>query len=180
MKKYLLFVIGDFTDKSKSQYIIDIIADITSTKYCKFKGSNESIVINFASNGSFNDLSNYVKVRISEFVRYYILIEQTDNLSVFMKKEELDEFLSLDECDIKSLNNVESRNENVLNNLIDLIMNMGDESSQMEEIDEEEDILIKKSVKKEYNLDDILDKINQKGISSLTEEENNYLKNLSK
>jgi hypothetical protein len=43
-----------------------------------------------------------------------------------------------------------------------------------------EDILIKKSVKKEYNLDDILDKISEKGVSSLTKEENEYLKNLSK
>jgi hypothetical protein len=47
-------------------------------------------------------------------------------------------------------------------------------------IDEDEDVYIKKSLKKEYNLDDILDKINEKGVSSLTQEENDYLKKLSK
>ena len=111
MKKYFLFTTGDFSDKSKSQYVIDIIADITSTKYCKYKFSHDSLTINFACNGSFDALSSHVKMRISEFVNYYILVEQTDNLSVFMKKEDLDEFLSLDECDIKSENKSDSRNK---------------------------------------------------------------------
>jgi hypothetical protein len=182
MKKYFLFTTGDFSDKSKSQYVIDIIADITSTKYCKYKFSHDSLTINFACNGSFDALSSHVKMRISEFVNYYILVEQTDNLSVFMKKEDLDEFLSLDECDIKSENKSDSGNENVLNNFIDLIMNLPSADDGMHDVDDEEDqdILIKKSIKKEYNLDDILDKINEKGVSSLTKEENEYLKNLSK
>jgi hypothetical protein len=184
MKKYFLFAAGDFSDKSKSQYVIDIIADITSTKYCKYKFSHDSITINFACNGGFDALSSHVKMRISEFVNYYILTEQTDNLSVFMKKEELDEFLSLDECNLNINNKTESKNENVLNDFIDLIMNLGNSGEGMHDVDEEEeqdeDILIKKSLKKEYNLDDILDKINEKGVSSLTKEENEYLKNLSK
>jgi len=182
MKKYFLFVIGDFSDKSKSQYVIDIIADITSTKYCKYKFSYDSITFNFACNGSFDALLNHIKIRIDNFVNYYILTEHTDNMSVFMRKEELDEFLSLDECNIN--NKSESKNENVLNNFIDLIMNLPSADAGMHNVDDEEeqdeDILIKKSVKKEYNLDDILDKINEKGVSSLTKEENEYLKNLSK
>jgi hypothetical protein len=182
MKKYFLFATGNFSDKSKSQYIIDIISDVTSTKYCKFRVSEYSITINFACNGSFDALSSHVKMRISEFVDYYILTEHTDNMSFFMKKDELDEFLSLDECNIniKSENTSESRNENVLNDFINLIMNVGNESERMDEIEEDEDVLIKKSIKKEYNLDDILDKINEKGVSSITKEENEYLKNLSK
>ena len=182
MNKYFLFVTGDFNDDSKSQYVIDIIADITSTKYCKSKFSHDSLTVNFACNGSFDSLSSYVKMKISGFVDYYILVEQSENISVFMKKEELDEFLSLDECNIN--NKSESKNENVLNNFIDLIMNLPSADAGMHNVDDEEDqdedILIKKSVKKEYNLDDILDKINEKGVSSLTKEENEYLKNLSK
>lgn len=181
MKKYFLFATGDFSDKSKSQYIIDNIADITSTKYCKYKISQDVITINFACNSKFDDLSNYAKVRISKFVNYYILLEQTENLSVFMKKEELDEFLSLDECDIKSKS--ESKNENVLNDFINLIINIESQDTgegMYDDEDQDDDILIKKSIKKEYNLDDILDKINEKGVSSLTKEENEYLKNLSK
>jgi hypothetical protein len=174
MKKYFLFVTGDFNDDSKSQYVIDIIADITSTKYCKSKFSHDSLTVNFACNGSFDSLSSYVKMKISGFVDYYILVEQSENISVFMKKEELDEFLSLDDCNVK--------NENKINDFIDLIMNLPSMELGMHDVDEEEDedILIKKSIKKEYNLDDILDKINEKGVSSLSKEENEYLKNLSK
>ena len=46
--------------------------------------------------------------------------------------------------------------------------------------DDDEDIYITKTVKKEYSIDDILDKINEKGLSSLDKEELNFLNNLSK
>ena len=45
---------------------------------------------------------------------------------------------------------------------------------------DDEDIYITKTVKKEYSIDDILDKINEKGLSSLDKEELNFLNNLSK
>ena len=41
-------------------------------------------------------------------------------------------------------------------------------------------MLKKESENKEYNLDAILDKINEVGIDSLTTEEKNFLHNLSK
>jgi hypothetical protein len=46
--------------------------------------------------------------------------------------------------------------------------------------DEDNDVYITKTVKKEYSIDDILDKINEKGLSSLDKEELNFLNNLSK
>ena len=48
------------------------------------------------------------------------------------------------------------------------------------ECGDDEDLYIAKTLKKEYTIDDILDKINEKGLSSLDKEELNFLNNLSK
>lgn len=54
------------------------------------------------------------------------------------------------------------------------------ELSLCDEEDDDEDTLITKKVKKEYSVDEILDKIGEKGISSLTKEELNFLNSFSK
>jgi len=182
MKKYFLFAFGDFTDIAKSQYMVDIIAEVTYSKFCKNKISKQSIIINFAYSEDFDNLSKYIKNKISNFVDYYILTEHTDNMSLMLPNNELEYFLSLDENDDEK--NIDLMiEEYILDELtikgVDLLKEYM-LSEQIEEDDEDEDILIKQSVKKEYNLDDILDKINEKGVSSLTKEENEYLKNLSK
>jgi hypothetical protein len=46
--------------------------------------------------------------------------------------------------------------------------------------DDDEDTLITTTVKKEYFVDEILDKINEKGVSSLTQDELNFLNSFSK
>jgi len=182
MKKYLLFVVCDFSDESKSEYITDIISEVTSSTFCNSKLSNESIIINFGYSEDFNILSKYVKNTISNFVDYYILTEYNDNMSLMFPNDESERFLLLDEnYDEKNIDLL--LEEYILDELtikgVDLLKEYM-LSEQTEEDDQDDDILIKKSIKKEYNLDDILDKINEKGVSSLTKEENEYLKNLSK
>ena len=72
---------------------------------------------------------------------------------------------------------------------LDLIIKdfIGDNKTEVNDVEDfecvdndDEDIYITKTVKKEYSIDDILDKINEKGLSSLDKEELNFLNNLSK
>jgi hypothetical protein len=99
-----------------------------------------------------------------------------------MSFNDLEPFLSLDvnipspEVDKEETSKYDKISNEFILSFIDSISNeLNDEC-----VEEDEDVYIKKSLKKEYNLDDILDKISEKGVSSLTQEENDYLKKLSK
>jgi len=182
MKKYLLFAFGNFKDESIVSYITDSIADITCSERLKWKATDSSIVIHFGSSKDFKEIDRYCWLNLIECGDYHFLMEYNENLSVNLPRFELKDFLSLDDT-----NNTKDSDEKELGDVgkfIIKLLNFGyskpNEEECLEEIEEDDDILIKKSVKKEYNLDDILDKINEKGVSSLTKEENEYLKNLSK
>jgi hypothetical protein len=55
-----------------------------------------------------------------------------------------------------------------------------DVSFECDDEDNDEDTLITTTVKKEYFVDEILDKISEKGVSSLTQDELNFLNSFSK
>ena len=181
MKKYLLFVTGGFNEDAKLAYVIDSVSNVTSSDLLKYKSLNDSIIINFATNVEFSKLNEYVNILLQRISETHFLMEYNDNMSVNLPNDESECFLNL--YVKKDIIDIDTLTEELL---IDEITMLGAESLkdflkyEIIEEDQDEDILIKKSVKKEYNLDDILDKINEKGVSSLTKEENEYLKNLSK
>jgi hypothetical protein len=141
---------------------------------------------------------------MSKCSEIHYLVEYTDNMSVKMDKNDAELFLILSNKNLK-----DSLKKRANESMTDSIKSKIDEHNQdvnkiitkeildtisQEEIDkitndgllnffdeiEDEDESIKKTLKKEYKLDDILDKITEKGISSLTKEEKEYLNKLSK
>jgi hypothetical protein len=191
MKKYLLFAFGNFKDESMVTYITDSIADITSSKRLKWKPTDNSIVIHFGSSRDFKRIDDYCRLILHKISTHHFLMEYNDNLSVNLPEQQKDNFLCLDgkytNKKMEEGKEKESDNKEELGEVGKFILRFlntdyskPNEEECLDEIEEEDDILIKKSLKKEYNLDDILDKINKTGVSSLTKEENEYLKNLSK
>jgi len=184
MKKYLLFAFGNFKDESMVTYITDAISDITMTNKLKFKALDGSIVVHFGTSKEFKKIEEYCNLVLIKCCNYHFLMEYNNNLSVNLPENQKDIFLSLDnKYDKKEVKKEDKNKKDELGQVgkdILNFLNFGFFKPNEEECFDDDDILIKKSVKKEYNLDDILDKINEKGVSSLTKEENEYLKNLSK
>jgi hypothetical protein len=182
MRKYVLIAFRTNNDKPMFSYMLDSITEITESKFLKFKEVGNAIIIHFGSSRNFEELKKYVNIVLSKCSDINFLFENNDNMSVNMCFEDLGTFLSLDE-DILSpkVDKTETREyDNISNEFMLSFINSISNELNDDCIDEDEDEYIKKSLKKEYNLDDILDKINEKGVSSLTQEENDYLKKLSK
>ena len=185
MRKYVIIAFRTNDDKPMFNYTLDSITEITESKFLKFKEVGNAIIIHFGSSRNFEELKKYVNIVLSKCSDINFLFENNDNMSVNMCFEDLGTFLSLDE-DILSpkVDKTETREYDNISNefMLSFINSISNELNDdcIDEDEDEDDEYIKKSLKKEYNLDDILDKINEKGVSSLTQEENDYLKKLSK
>ena len=182
MRKYILIAFRTNDDKPMFSYMLDSITEITESKFLKFKEVGNAIIIHFGSSRNFEELKKYVNIVLSKCSDINFLFENNDNMSVNMSFNDLEPFLSLDvnipspEVDKEGTSKYDKISNEFILSFIDSISNeLNDEC-----VEEDEDVYIKKSLKKEYNLDDILDKISEKGVSSLTQEENDYLKKLSK
>lgn len=189
MKRYFLFGYGDFSDKAIVTYILDAMSDVTDSDFLKYKSYGTSIVLHFGNSQEFSKLNEYVNIVMSKCSSNYFLVEYTDNMSVNMTKEELDVFLIITKEDLDSsmkkyLNNtykndIKDKMSEFNSDMIKLFINLND-NEDIECEDDDEDQLIKHSNKPNYTIDDILDKINSKGIKSLTQEELTYLNSFSK
>ena len=182
MRKYILIAFRTNDDKPMFSYMLDSITEITESKFLKFKEVGNTIIIHFGSSRNFEELKKYVNIVLSKCSDINFLFENNDNMSVNMSFNDLEPFLSLDvnipspEVDKEETSKYDKISNEFILSFIDSISNeLNDEC-----VEEDEDVYIKKSLKKEYNLDDILDKISEKGVSSITQEENDYLKKLSK
>ena len=182
MRKYILIAFRTNDDKPMFSYMLDSITEITESNFLKFKEVGNAIIIHFGSSRNFEDLKKYVNIVLSKCSEINFLFENNDNMSVNMSFNDLEPFLSLDvnipspEVDKEETSKYDKISNEFILSFIDSISNeLNDEC-----VEEDEDVYNKKSLKKEYNLDDILDKISEKGVSSLTQEENDYLKKLSK
>ena len=182
MRKYILIAFRTNDDKPMFSYMLDSITEITESNFLKFKEVGNAIIIHFGSSRNFEELKKYVNIVLSKCSEINFLFENNDNMSVNMSFNDLEPFLSLDvnipspEVDKEETSKYDKISNEFILSFIDSISNeLNDEC-----VEEDEDVYIKKSLKKEYNLDDILDKISEKGVSSLTQEENDYLKKLSK
>lgn len=189
MKRYFLFGYGDFSDKAATTYVLDAISDVTDSDFLKYKLYDNSIVIHFGNTQEFSKLNEYVNIVMSKCSTNYFLVEYTDNMSVNMTKDELDTFLIITKEDLESsmktyLNNtykndIKDKMNEFNSDMIKMFINLSD-NEDMECEDEEEDIFLTKQQTKEFTVDDILDKINAKGIKSLTKEETDFLNKFSK
>jgi len=183
MKKYLIFCYGNFNifNKSKINTILNDLAEITSSQFIRYKSENNSVVFHFGTDLKFKGLKSAVNEIMSKSTDYHFLIEYNDNMSLnFGNDEDTADFLKINnyELDEETEKILDELTEDLAKDLLEYCRNEKNNMDFISDMDEDCDELIKKSSKKEYNLDDILDKINEKGISSLTKEETNYLKNI--
>ena len=168
MKKYLLSLHGDFVSKQMCKDIAAALTPIVDSPHLKFSHRQNNLLFCFESEVDQIELHDYIQGSLFGLFDYFILSVVGDNLSVCM-----------DDSTSGHLFDVQNDSEDV-----DLRIDMTKEIYQDQgEVDSEflNDLLndIKSKIRKP-SLDEILDKIREKGLKSITPYEKDILDNFGK
>lgn len=179
--EYLLFIFGNFDEfENLAEDISGQFLPAVSSSFLKFTYGEYGVVYHFRSNETFSDLKEYVDMVLNDITDQYFLIELSKKFEIKMDKKIKKDFMSIDseskKDDSKNITiDVEAEKQKRLNDLkklsIDFMMPMFDPKY----INHDEDIDVV-----EPTVDEILDKINENGIESLTSKEKEILDNYGK
>ena len=170
MKKYLLVVFGDFKSKKLIESVGKGLAPIVDSRHLKFQYIKGALIMYFGSEVNQEELHDFLTGFFYGISETFILTEMNDKVSLYMTDETKAHLLDLD----NDGDDVEIR--------IDMSSMI---KPQMDEEFMTEDFV--KFLLDEFNeevkvptLNEILDKINEKGIKSLSPFEKEILDNYSK
>jgi len=193
--QYLLFVYGDFRNKDKVVELISLQLSsfTTMTSNIKFNYGDYGAIYNFESEHNFFNIRDHVHVILEKVSFQYFLIEKPKNMYAYMPPEmKINLFDLFSDNDNKEYNITEEEDEGPgYTNLTDMFyyntnttfseedLFKGIDKDQlfqniMERLKYEDEDLPKPTV------DDILDKIRDEGIESLTSYEKQLLEEYSK
>lgn len=175
---YMLFLFGDFSDlESITQELSMQFLPFVTSPYLKYTYGEFGVVFHFRSGETFTDLKEYVDMSLNEIVDQYYLMEATKNVDIKMDRKLKKDFLNIDgetkkeqpktgTIDVES--KVRERKEELRNFTFEFMLPM--------------DINFNPKKEPDYlpTVDEILDKISEKGIESLTETEKEILDNYGK
>jgi len=172
MKNYLLTVIGNFESEEMCQDVAISLTPIVDSPNLKFQHSKGILIFHFATEVDKGELFDYVTGVFFGITETFILTEINDNMSVSMPKEIKTHLFDLENLSEDIDMNIDMRQ--VRNNL--------DQSMEEEEEDDFVALLLgeKERLFKKPTLDQILDKINSKGLETLTPFELDVLDDYSK
>ena len=179
-KKYMLFIFGDFTEMEN--FIEDIsyqLVTVVSSKFLKFNYGEFGMTLHFRTKESFEDLKEYIDMCLDDLVDQYYLIEATENVAIKMDRKLKKDFLNIDGVKVENKNkeiDIEKLSEekrNKISGMMDFIIPLSENIF---------DFPMKFKVPQALKptTDEILDKISEKGIESLTTEEKQILDNHGK
>lgn len=187
--QYMLFIFGDFKGQDK---IIELIALQLSAftdknSYVKYNYGDYGIVMNFQSHFSFYNLRDHVHIVLEKVAPQYFIFEKPKHMYAYMPPE-----LKLNLFDLNEENvNIEQKDVNfkdMMNIMDNFLLNLTSSfntDNLLSEDDMEkmfENIMNEVDKREEFRptIDDILDKIKDKGIDSLTNTEKQILDEYSK
>jgi hypothetical protein len=180
-KRYMLFLFGDFSDDENlvNEINYQLIA-IVSSKFIKFNYGEFGMVCHFRTKETFNDLKEYIDMSLNEITEQYYLVEVGTNFDVKMDRPLKKDFLNIDDEKPQNKNgSIEigepteikfkpTKKEMDIYHMMFPIMDPNFFKTNEDEI------------VKDPSIDDILDKITETGIESLTEREKQILENYGK
>ena len=176
---YMLFIFGDFDEQENlATNLSSQLLTVVSSPFLKFTYGEYGVVFHFRSKEVFSDLKEYIDMGMSEITEQYFLMEVTKNVDIKMPRKLKKDFLNIDGEEKKKENktgeiNVESklkeRREELKNFTFEFLMPT--DFNQMVQKNEPDYL---------PTVDEILDKISENGIESLTEKEKEILDNYGK
>ena len=179
-KRYMLFIFGDFTEMEN--FINDIsyqLVTVISSKFLKFNYGEFGMTLHFRTKETFEDLKEYVDMCLEDLVEQYFLIEATENVDIKMDRKLKKDFLNIDGDTKKEETKTGTINvDTVINERREELKNFTFEFLMPEDFIPLNQMM---NAEIEYpTVDEILDKISEKGIETLTEKEKEILDNYGK
>jgi len=188
-KQYLLFLYGEYENTDKIIELIALqISNFTSNdSYVKYNYGGSNAVMFFESELSFYELRDYVHLILENICSQYFLMEKPKGFYAYMPAELKLNLFNLTEDNIKEKKDIEETKseKNEFKNMFDAFdkfiintaNNFFDESNLSEEDMEKMFVNITNKMKGEKTptIDEILDKISNKGIESLSLKERKIL-----
>ena len=170
MKKYLLTVFGDFNTDAICREVAISLTPVIDSPNLKFQFTKVVLIFHFASEMDISDIHEYLEMTSYELYESFILSEYTDKVSVFMSDENKKHLFNLD------------TNEGTDGMEMVLIPKNGVQYMDNTEDDEFVALLLNEVKKhiKTPTLDQLLEKIKNEGVDSLTPFEKGTLDNYSK
>lgn len=176
---YMLFIFGDFDEQENlATNLSSQLLTVVSSPFLKFTYGEYGVVFHFRSNEVFSDLKEYIDMGMSEITEQYFLMEVTKNVDIKMPRKLKKDFLNIDgeekkkdtktgEINVEA--KIKERREELRNFTFEFLMPA--DFNQMVQKNEPEYL---------PTVDEILDKISEQGINSLTETEKEILDNYGK
>jgi hypothetical protein len=179
---YMLFIYGDFSESENLiQELSGQMLTLVSSPFLKYTYGEFGVVFHFRSNELFSELKEYVDMVLNDITEQYFLIETTANgVDIKMAKKLKKDFLNVDDDAKKEETktgeiNIESklneRREELRNFTFEFLM--PEDLSSILQTDTEYKVV-------GPTVDEILEKITEEGIESLTETEKEILDNYGK
>lgn len=164
--KYLLIAFGDFKDNQKLMTeLFGQFTPILSSNFLKFHFGDEYALAHFETEENQKDVREFCNMVLQTTVCNFILLPHNKNVMVSLPKE-LSEFLF----------NLEKTEDNLHVNMSE-IQEEDDDDQFVEQLLEK---LKPQKEQEKLSLDELLDKIQSKGIDQLTEKEKQQLYDYSK
>ena len=173
----MLFIFGDFTEMEK--FIEDIsyqLITVVSSEYLKFNYGEFGVVLHFRTKETFSELKEYIDMCLDGVVEQYFLMEATENVDIKMDRKLKKDFLNIDgvkkenknkEVDVEKLSEEKKKK---LGDMMEFILPLSETNFEFP-------MVVKRPESPKPTVDQILDKISEKGIESLTKEEKQILDN---
>lgn len=174
MSSYLVTVFGDYQKDEVVGKVSSSILPIVESDELKFYRSEHSVIYHFTTELNFEELSVFLRETLDQIAD--VVIISPAETSIILSNDEFHDHLS------EFVGNSESTNASI--DIVKVYQGLEQLKQEMMDIedDEEDEIkLIKERAQvKQPSLDDLLDKITDKGYDSLTAKEKKLLIKLSK
>lgn len=170
MKRFLLTVLVNLEKEEDCRNLALALTPIVDSAHLKFRFSKSVILFHFGTEVSKDEVFDFILGILYGITNSFILTEVNDKMTVHLQNEGMDNFMDL---------NTDEGNYDMKIDMEKVKTNF----DFNEEVDEEDFVALllgEKSILKRPTLDQILDKMNDKGYSSLTEYEKETLENYSK
>ena len=187
MDDYLLFVFGNLTVEGSQDEIASALLPITKNEKVKFIYGSYHMVVNLETDLPFDELKEYIYETLKSDMFEYFLMPMSDKTSVKLPESMAEHLFDLendtDKVHVFTQLNVEElkKRDKQTDEELDLIINYFLSNSEFEftsdDEEDEEDDLIKQVMNKpkQPSIDELLEKIVENGMDSLTLQEKQLL-----
>ncbi len=180
--QYITIILGDFSDTKIARETAMIITPIVDSENLNYSSSNDVMILCFESSISQTEVYDYISAALYGEVNG-IFVSETDNMSVYIQPESFNHLFGESGTNVDT--NVSIDMQKVKDGLegfsINDFLEFEIEEDDDKDINEIQKIITQSKTKTQTpTIDDLLDKICEKGYDSLTSNEKKLLQKLSK